>query len=286
MIHSSWPCRTAGHVRVLDDVRAGVGRGQGDRDDEVGEGEPEQAEHEELAAPERQQPLEHGDRALAVRALRGHPAVDRQRAEQGEQHQDQRGQRAEQPGGQERDAGLVAEGGEVVDAGQAHDLPPGVRLLAGVLVGVRSGVPGVVVGRWNSHSRKRPGRARRLEFDTHTSIQPAATRFGPRPNDSLTPGRSRLSGRRKDRRPGVRILSGPSASASAARLTGRAWRQRVIDRRGRRPVRDRRRRAVPPDGGLVAVGLPTGAYGVALCSSPRRSLRRRRWTDRRPRCSG
>ena len=60
--------------------------------------------------------LQHRDRALAVRALRGHPPVHRQRAEQGDQHQDQGRERREHAGGQRGDARLVAERGEVVDA--------------------------------------------------------------------------------------------------------------------------------------------------------------------------
>ena len=57
---------------------------------------PEQDQDEELALPERQQPLQHRDRALAVRALPRHPAVDRQRAEQGQRDQHQGGDGREQ----------------------------------------------------------------------------------------------------------------------------------------------------------------------------------------------
>ena len=57
---------------------------------------PEQHQHEELALPERQQPLQHRDRALAVRALLRHPAVDRQRAEQRHRDQHQGRHRREQ----------------------------------------------------------------------------------------------------------------------------------------------------------------------------------------------
>ena len=49
-------------VGVLDQVGGGVGRGECHGDDEVGRGEPEQDEDEDLALPERQQPLQHGDR--------------------------------------------------------------------------------------------------------------------------------------------------------------------------------------------------------------------------------
>ena len=41
-------------------------------------------------------------------------------------------------GGEGGDAGLVAEGGEVVDAGQAHDLPPALALVRGLGLGVRA----------------------------------------------------------------------------------------------------------------------------------------------------
>jgi hypothetical protein len=118
-------------------MHARVGGRQRDGDDEVSQREPEEAEHEELAAPARQQPLEHGDRALPVRALGGDSAIDRECAEQGEQDKDQGRQRAEQARGEERDAWLVAEGGEVVDPGQAHDPPPRLRLIGEVTVGGR-----------------------------------------------------------------------------------------------------------------------------------------------------
>ena len=58
----------------------------------------------------------------------GDAVVDRQRAEQRQQHEDERRERREGAGGEERDAGLVAERREVVDARQAHDLPPGGRM--------------------------------------------------------------------------------------------------------------------------------------------------------------
>ena len=56
----------------------------------------------------------------------GHAAIDRQRAEQGDADEHQGRERGEQPGRQGGDARLVAERGEVVDAGQAHHPPPGV----------------------------------------------------------------------------------------------------------------------------------------------------------------
>ena len=126
----------------------GVRGGQRHGDQEVGGGEAEQHQHEQLAQPLGQQPLQHRDGTLAAEALPGHPAVHRQRAEQGQQHQHDGGQRGEQAGGQGGDARLVAERGEVVDAGQAHHLPPavllvrGLRGLARALVGCRACRPG------------------------------------------------------------------------------------------------------------------------------------------------
>ena len=80
---------TPGTNGLLDDVRGRVGGRQRDGDDEVGRGEAEQAEDERLAAPARQQLLEHRDAALAVRAELGDAAVDRQRAEERQQDQDE-----------------------------------------------------------------------------------------------------------------------------------------------------------------------------------------------------
>src|SRR5918995_7457708 len=58
--------------------------------------------------------------------LRGDAPVHRQRAEEGDEHQDQSRYRGQGCGGERGDARLVPEGREVIDAGQAHDLPPGV----------------------------------------------------------------------------------------------------------------------------------------------------------------
>src|SRR5207342_2231824 len=72
----------AGDQRVLQDMGGGVGSRERDGDDEVGSHEAEQHKDEELALPPRQQPLQHRDRALAVGALGGDAAVDREGAEQ------------------------------------------------------------------------------------------------------------------------------------------------------------------------------------------------------------
>ena len=73
---------------------------------------------------------------FATRAFAGDAPVDREGPEQGQQHQDERGERREDAGRQRRDPRLVAEGGEVVDPGQTHDLPPGM-LVVGVVGLVR-----------------------------------------------------------------------------------------------------------------------------------------------------
>ena len=62
---------------------------------------PSRHEDERLAAPARQPFFEHGQAALAVRAERGDPVVDGQRAEQREQHEHERRERREVAGGDE-----------------------------------------------------------------------------------------------------------------------------------------------------------------------------------------
>ena len=111
--------------RVVDDVLGRVGGRQRDRDHEVGGREPEQDQDQRLALPAGQQLLEQRDAALAVWAQRGDPPVDRQGAEQGQGDEDERRERRQDAGREERDARLVAERREVVDPGEAHDLPPG-----------------------------------------------------------------------------------------------------------------------------------------------------------------
>jgi hypothetical protein len=140
------PLQHPGGERVLQDVRRRVGRREGDGDDEVGGDEAEQDEDEQLAPPPGEQPLQHGDGTLAVGALPGDPAVHRQGPEQGEEHQDERRHRREQPRGQEGDPRLIPQGGEVVHPGQAHHLPPAVLAVpAGGLVRARRLPPRLVV---------------------------------------------------------------------------------------------------------------------------------------------
>lgn len=130
-----------GQMRVLDQVGRSVRRGQGDGDEEVSRGEAEQGQDEQLPLPEGQQPLQHRDRALAVRALLSHPAVDGQGARQGDDHQHDGGDGGEQSGSEGGDARLVAQGREVVDAGETHDPPPTLAVVRGLRLGVRSRVP-------------------------------------------------------------------------------------------------------------------------------------------------
>ena len=47
---------------------------------------PSRHEHQQLAPPEREQPLQHRDRALPVRALLGDAPVHRQGPEEGQEH--------------------------------------------------------------------------------------------------------------------------------------------------------------------------------------------------------
>src|SRR5918999_141326 len=70
-------------------------------------------------------------------ARRGDTTVHRQRAKEGHEHQDQGRHRGEGRRGERGNAGLVPEGREVIDPGQAHDLPPGA-LVSSLLRGVRA----------------------------------------------------------------------------------------------------------------------------------------------------
>ena len=83
--------------RVLDRVLGSVGRGQRHRDDEVRGRKTKQDEHQQLATPAREQVLEHGDRALPRVAAPGYLGVDRQRAEQRDEHENDGGDRRHAP---------------------------------------------------------------------------------------------------------------------------------------------------------------------------------------------
>jgi hypothetical protein len=111
--------------RVLDQVRGGVRGRQRDGDHEARGREAEQAEDDDLPLPARKEILEHQDAALPVGAHLGDAVVHRQRAKERQQDEHQRRHRRERPGGHERDAGLIRQRREIVDAGEAHHLPPG-----------------------------------------------------------------------------------------------------------------------------------------------------------------
>ena len=81
-----------------------------------------------------EQLFQHRNAALAVGAGGSDAIVNRQRGEEGYQDEDKGCDRREETGSEESDTGLVTEGGEVVDPGEAHDAPP--RMFAGVAVSV------------------------------------------------------------------------------------------------------------------------------------------------------
>ena len=96
------------------------------RDHEVGGRKAEQNQDEPLALPAAEQILEHGDGPLPGVAAPGDLRVDRQGAEQRHEDEDDGRDRGHRACREQRDAGLVAEGREVVDARQPDDLPPGM----------------------------------------------------------------------------------------------------------------------------------------------------------------
>ena len=141
--------------RVLDGMLGGVGRGQGHRDHEVRGGKPEQHQHQRFALPARQKVLEQGDRSLPGKAAPSHLCVDRQRAKQRDQHENDGRNRRHGARRQQGDARLVAERGKVVDASQPDDFPPGMGTSPGARVVVerfaaRQPAPdrGAVLERW------------------------------------------------------------------------------------------------------------------------------------------
>jgi hypothetical protein len=60
-----------------------------------------------------------------VRTELGDAPVHRQRPEKRQEHEDERRERRDDAGGEEGDAGLITESREIIDAGEAHHLPPG-----------------------------------------------------------------------------------------------------------------------------------------------------------------
>ena len=116
--------------RVLDQVGGRIGGGQGNRDHEVGGGKSQQTENQHLPLPAREETFEDEDAALPVRAHIGDAPVHRQRAEKRDGDQHERGHRRKGAGGQKRDARLIRQRRKIVDAGEAHDLPPRGRVRA------------------------------------------------------------------------------------------------------------------------------------------------------------
>src|ERR1700679_3892419 len=121
-------------VGIVDKVVRCVGGRESHGDDEVGGGETQKDEHEDLAGPPREQLFQYGNAALAVGAGGSDAIVDRQRREESHQDEDKGCYRREETGGEECDTGLVTEGGEVIDSGETHDAPP--RVFPGVVGGV------------------------------------------------------------------------------------------------------------------------------------------------------
>ena len=115
--------------RVLHQMRRGVGRRQRNRDDEARRGKPQQRQDQRLSLPPGKQLFEDQDAALAVRTHVRDAVVHRQGAEQRQDHEHERRHRRERAGGEKRDARLIREGREIVDAGEAHHLPPVGRVL-------------------------------------------------------------------------------------------------------------------------------------------------------------
>src|SRR5262245_29026791 len=91
-------------------------------------GESQQRQHEHFPTPAGKQVFQHRDRTLAVRTGFGDTPVHRQRPEECQQNQRQRGYWRKRSGGQIGDPGLIAERGKVIYAVQTHYLPPGVRV--------------------------------------------------------------------------------------------------------------------------------------------------------------
>ena len=127
------PARRVPRVeRVGDKVGSGIGGGQRLRDDEVGRCEPHENEYGELRRPTAEHPLDHAHRTDAVGSFASDVAINGQRAQKRDEHENQRGNRGECSRPLECDRGLVAEGAEVIHSAEAHDEPPCV-----VVIGMR-----------------------------------------------------------------------------------------------------------------------------------------------------
>ena len=69
------------YKRILDEMRGGVCRRQGNRDDEAGGSESKQNQDDRFTLPAREERFEHHDAALAVRARLGNAVIHRQCAD-------------------------------------------------------------------------------------------------------------------------------------------------------------------------------------------------------------
>ncbi len=117
-------------IRIVDDVLSCVRGRKRDRDNKIRCDEAQKSKNKKLALPSRQQRFEHRDRTLPVRAFRGDAAVDRICSEKRQQHQNECRDRRERASSDEGDAGLITERRKIIDAGQAHHLPPRMFVMA------------------------------------------------------------------------------------------------------------------------------------------------------------
>jgi hypothetical protein len=115
------------------DCARSVRRRERHRNDEISGGKAEQCENEKLAGPLGEEALEHGNTALAVGAGLGDARVEGKGRKECDKDQDEGGERGEKASREEGNAGLVPEGGKVIDAGEAHDGPPGVNGFPGAM---------------------------------------------------------------------------------------------------------------------------------------------------------
>src|ERR1700721_2214062 len=121
-------------VGIVYEMRRRIGSGKGYGDDEIGGSKAKKNQYKRLTRPAREQLLQHRNAALPVRTGSRNPVVHRQRCKQSHQDQNQRWDRRKHAGAQERDPGLVAEGGEIIPPGEAHHAPPGMSVLSALPV--------------------------------------------------------------------------------------------------------------------------------------------------------
>ena len=233
-------------IRVLAGVLGGVGRGQRHRDHEVRRRESEEREHEQLVLPAGQEALEHRDGALTDVGMARDLAVDRHRPEKRDENEETRREGRERTGGEERDAGLIAERREVVDAGQPEDAVPGVRLLGTRRGGDPSGrgprppptarLEGFATRSARSRLRRARLRARATQAEDHQEVRDDEEHESVE-RERLGPRQAGLGGlESEDRRYEPARHEGRDRVALRARQGQRA-----------RPVQDDDRRTAPED---------------------------------------